>query len=125
MKLTQDQWDEMYGQIEPPEVRRAFCFIISWFCLRGHLTIEPNIGSVRTDVHFGFDDGRRPYALIRNKSSLLWYFRKPCLDDLIPSNVILGAFPDAQTNNKGEVTLRINGEREADHLVRWIAQVGG
>lgn len=79
-------------------------------------------GVITTDMQFK-KNGEEPFSAILNKNSILFYFRKPAFRNLyIDIKKANARFGDANENNGGELTLRIENPSQVHELVDWIRQ---
>lgn len=77
-------------------------------------------GFIGTSMRFELN-GQEPFSAILNKNSVLFYFRKPAFENFRISMKTIGSnFPEANPNNSGEITLKLENQTEAKSLAHWI-----
>ena len=121
--LSQAEWEKMYGRIEVKSVRQAFAFLLTWFYVRGEFLVKPRIGSAMADAHFSFADGRSPYSFIVSQKSLLWYFRKPSIEEFHSQEKIAERFRSAGSLRGGEMTTRIVTVEDAEAIIQFAEAI--
>lgn len=87
------------------------------------LTPSHNSGHVHAvrlhDVH-----NRYLFSWIPNQHRLLFYVRRPALNASYPlRGMALRELPKAGENPAGEVTSRVEGEQDAQSVLRWLKVV--
>lgn len=89
------------------------------------LTVRPTGHAyIARELRFEFH-GKWLFSAVLNQKWVLWYFRKPAMNaGLLNAEMTRARFPTAESNNKGEIKLRIKTAAEVLGVLDWIASSG-
>lgn len=89
------------------------------------LTVRPTgHGYIARELRFEFH-GKWLFSALLNQKWVLWYFRKPAMNEgLLNGELTRASFPTAESNNRGEINLRIKTAEEGLGILDWIASIG-
>ena len=77
-------------------------------------------GFIERELRFEAD-GNWLYSAVLNQKWVLWYFRKPALNqNLVDANATMLQFPEAEANSRGEIKLRVRSTESAKLVLYWI-----
>ena len=78
------------------------------------MTVRPaGHGSIARELRFELH-GLWLFSAVLNQKWVLWYFRKPAINaGLVDAESTRARFPDAQTDDRGEIKLRVKTVEEA------------
>lgn len=105
------------------EQRRAYLNVLLAVTAAGYRAI-PRAKGVVQEMQIRDRGNRQPFALIINKASLLFYVRRPALDQYpgLPAEAS-GLFGEAvvgDANSANELRIRITTAADADRVTEWL-----
>ena len=116
---------ELIGRIGDQSVLQAFEIIVSGMEKLDRFHLTPNISGQKKSLHF--KTGNVSYfAFIANRSWLLWYFRRPGVNNgIFDFDELQGVFPSLEFSTradpqKREGLLRIHNENEAMQVLTFV-----
>ncbi len=88
-------------------------------------TVRPTgHGYIARELRFEFQ-GKWLFSAVLNQKWILWYFRKPAMNEgLLDAELTCARFPTAESNDRGEIKLRIKTAQEAVGVLDWIVSNG-
>lgn len=116
--LNTTLYPEWLDYIDSTDTKQAFLFIVGMgACSRAYKCHPQRKGSVR-DFRFVDRCDEQVFALIVNRNSLLFYFRRSAVrSDQYDFETIKLTFPDCKKNVRGEWTVRISNLQDASKLL--------
>ena len=78
-------------------------------------------GYIARELRFEFQ-GKWLFSAVLNQKWVLWYFRKPAMNEgLVDPELTRARFQTAERNDRGEIKLRIRSSKEAVDVLEWIS----
>lgn len=111
---------EELGRVEDPEARAAFFYLVTDAKMRRNYVVGPGGHGFVKNFRY-YHNGKWFYSFIPNKNSLLWYFRRPLLNEYAVDTLSLkNSFDDVKVTGSNEITVRLNNFQDAARIVTYL-----
>lgn len=111
---------EELDRVHSTDAREAFLFLVTEAKMRPAYDARPGRHGHIYDFRYYLED-KWCYAFIPNQQSLLWYFRRPLLNDYAVDLVALRRdFEEVSINKKEEITVRISDREDALKITGYL-----
>jgi hypothetical protein len=107
-------------RIQVAEVKEAYLFLVTEAKSRPNYEVRPGTHGYIRDFRY-YRDGKWCYSFIPNQSSLLWYFRRPLLNDYaVDLPALQQNFLQVNLTSGNEITVRLGNYGDAAKIAEYL-----
>ena len=111
---------EEFDRVESGSARAAFMYLVTDAVARPAYSCRPGKHGHIYDFRYYYQE-KWCYAFIPNKSSLLWYFRRPLLNEYAVDILSLqNKFGEVKITGSQEIAVRLNNFEDAQRITSYL-----
>ena len=111
---------EEFDCVQSADARAAFLYLVTDAKTRSAYSCRPGKHGVFNNFRYYYQE-KWFYSFIPNQQSLLWYFRRPLLNNYTVDIVSLQSqFGEVRVNGGNEITVRLNNFEDAARITAFL-----